>query len=96
MSQYYAILKAKAAEIEALAAVDGTVRNTLTPVLDLPPFKPGKRISEPDAWLRSIAGDLAAAWAHSGPVLIDTHMIGDELIPGRHPLGLPDGRSRCP
>jgi hypothetical protein len=76
---YTPILKAHWGELKALAEVDSAGRNTITPLIDVPPLPQadpdGTREDEPSRprdTYGSMAERLSAAWAQTGPVWIDT------------------------
>src|ERR1700741_71416 len=91
---YTPILKARWGELKALAEVRSGGRNTITPLIDVPPLpqadpedaEEGEPTPRKNPFDR-MAAQLSTAWAQTGPVWIDTGALG----PDDYEFGDPHG-----
>jgi len=93
-THYVPFLKGKAAEFDALRQLPANRRESLTPLIDVPPeaveFHPGGsfQIATVEKSLDGYAGRLAAAWGATGHCFIDIAGFHPDsrLSGGRHPI----------
>jgi hypothetical protein len=92
-THYVPVLKAKKGELDALEELSTRVRDSLTPLIELPDIPwdfedeaPAKTV---DQHLQKIPKRLADAWGAAGrPLFVDLGLLdpGDRLATGDHPL----------
>jgi len=96
---YVPILKWKQGEYQALLRLTPTIKNRITPLIEIPPIgydyeneKPSATI---DAHLAEFGNRLRAKW-QSRNCFVDTHLVGDskQMANGQHTLGFVLGKAR--
>lgn len=74
---YVPLLKARRGELSALAEVNSIGRNSITPLVDVGPWAATEDSLAFSTFANQLVESLETGWSESGPVWLDTSLIGD-------------------
>lgn len=93
-NHYVPIIKWKRGEQKALEYLGESLKNMMTPLIEIPPIEWDYQKGEPkktiDEHLKGIGASMSKSWNHEGPIFIDAFNVCTEDVEtmesGQHPL----------